>query len=84
MKVEDKIASLFPDQDTYDFVKKQEQDFLNLDQNQLAKYCDRFVYFEDGEIIDSDINEDILIERVMQKVNYRSVFITKVNCGKEE
>lgn len=82
MKLKDKIVSLFPDRNTYDFVKKQEQDFLNLDRDRLAKYCGKFVYFEDGEIIDSDLDEDTLIERVMQKVNYRSVFITKVDCGK--
>lgn len=81
-EVEEKIANLFPNTDTYNFIKKQEQDFLNFDKNRLIKYCGQFVYFENGEIIDSDIDEDILIERVMKKVNYRSVFITKVNCGK--
>lgn len=81
-KAEEKIANLFPNKDTYNFIKRQEQDFLNLDRNQLAKYCDQFVYFENKKIIDSDVDEAALIERVMKKVNHRSVFITKVDCDK--
>ena len=81
-KVDTKIINLFPNKETHDFIKKQERDFLNIDRALLTAYCDKFVYFENGKILDSDVNEDLLIERVMEKVNYRSVFITKVDCDK--
>ena len=74
------IKSLFINHDAYNFIQRQEKLFKKIDKEILEKYEGKFVYVEDGEILDSDLVEENLIQRVMEKVGYRDVLITKVNC----
>ena len=69
---------LYKDVDTYNFLKKQERDLKQLDNQVLSKFRGKFVYFEDGVILDFDDSEDKLLQRVMEEVGYRSVYITKI------
>ena len=75
---EQNIIDLYPSQESYEFIKKQQKEFENIDKNILLKYQDKFIYFENGEILDSDVVEENLVSRVMDKVGYRDIFITKV------
>ena len=77
-KDKQEIIDLYPNPETFDFIKKQEIDFDRINKELLKKYQGKFVYFENGQILDSDLNENRLIERVLEKVGYRSIFITQV------
>lgn len=70
---------LYKDIDTYEFLKRQEQGLKQLDNEFLGKFRGKFVYFEDGVILDFDNSEDKLLQRVMEEVGYRTVYITKIN-----
>lgn len=72
------IIDLYPNKKSFDYIKKQQEKFNNIDKILLEKYKGQFIYFENGKILDSDFAEEKLIQRVMEKVGYRSVFITKV------
>ena len=76
-KVQD-IINLYPNKESFEYIKKQQKEFEKIDQSLLDNYKDQFIYFENGEILDSDLIEEELVKRVMEKVGYRSVFITKV------
>ena len=72
------IIKLYPNKESFEYIKKQQKKFETIDKKLLENYKDQFIYFENGEILDSDSSEEELVQRVMKKVGYRSVFITKV------
>jgi hypothetical protein len=37
-----------------------------------------YVFFENGEVKDADYDEEVLIERVLEKEGYRDIFVEKV------
>jgi malonyl CoA-acyl carrier protein transacylase len=44
----------------------------------LPKYEGMYVFFENGEVKDADDDEEVLIERVLEKEGYRDIFVEKV------
>lgn len=78
---EQEIIDLFPNKNSYNFIKKQEKLFNKIDKEILAKYKGKFVYVEDGIILDSDFIREILIKRVIKKVGYKDVFITEIKSS---
>jgi hypothetical protein len=44
----------------------------------LPKYEGMYVFFENGEVKDADYDEEVLIERVLEKEGYRDIFVEKV------
>jgi predicted HTH domain antitoxin len=45
------------------------------------EYLEKWVWFEDGKILDSDENHQALLKRVSAKVGERVVFIQKIDHG---
>ena len=77
-KRKEETINLYPSKESFEFIEKQKHDFENFDKNILLRYKGEFIYFEDNNIQDSDSNREILTQRVLERVGYRSIFITKI------
>jgi hypothetical protein len=60
------IRDLFPDQASYDYISRQQKAFEQCLPELIQKYAGKYVLFEDGIVIDSDEDEDILLDRVWE------------------
>lgn len=75
---EQQIIDLYPSQESFEYIRKQQYKFSQIDKNKLKEYQGQFIFFEDDKIKDADLNEETLVQRVMNNVGYRDIFITKV------
>jgi Family of unknown function (DUF5678) len=60
------IRDLFPDQASYDYISRQKESFDRCLPELIQKYAGKYVLFEDGLVIDSDEDEDILLDRAFE------------------
>jgi hypothetical protein len=58
------IEDLYPTAEGYDYVTSQGKIFDTCLPDLVEKYAGEYVVFEDGRIIDRDVDEDILLSRV--------------------
>jgi hypothetical protein len=72
------IEELFWSQDAYRYITKQSDLFDAMLPELIAQYAGLYVLFEDGNVIDADIDEDILLDRVWETDLVRDR-ITKYN-----
>ncbi len=60
------VRDLFWSQDAYDYLKKQEKSFAVHLPKLIDRYGGQFIVFEDGRVIDADLSEDILLDRISE------------------
>ena len=61
-----------------EYLRSQEQQFEHAKPSLLAHYLDEFVAFEDGQILDHDLDETALLARVYDTYGYRDILIKQV------
>lgn len=78
-----KIISLYPNKETYDWTLRQRTLWSDSLPELIAGYSGKYVLFEDGEVLDSDEDEETLLERIWasgytkERIN-KGVFVDKV------
>jgi hypothetical protein len=60
------IKDLYPTEVGYDYVTSQGKIFDTCLPDLASKYAGEYVVFEDGRVIDSDLDEDVLLNRIWQ------------------
>jgi hypothetical protein len=75
------IKDLYPTEEGYDYVTSQGKIFDTCLADLASKYAGEYVVFEDGRVIDSDLDEDALLNRIWQtefaisrRDRYRGIF----------
>ena len=75
------VEELFWSQDAYSYITKQSDLFDAMLPELIAQYAGMYILFEDGNVIDADLNEDILLDRVWKTdlvrdriAKYNSIF----------
>jgi hypothetical protein len=60
------VEGLFWNQDAYNYITKQSDLFDAMLPQLIEQYPGMYVLFEEGNVIDADIDEDILLDRVWE------------------
>jgi hypothetical protein len=60
------VRDLFWSQDAYDYLKEQEKSFAVYLPELIDRYSGQFIVFEDGRVIDADLSEDTLLDRISE------------------
>jgi hypothetical protein len=60
------VRDLFWSQDAYDYLKEQEKSFEVHLPELIDRYGGQFLVFEDGRVIDADLSEDALLDRISE------------------
>jgi hypothetical protein len=60
------VRDLFWSQDAYDYLKEQEKSFSAHLPELIARYGGQFIIFENGRVIDADLSEDTLLDRISE------------------
>ena len=60
------IKDLYPTEEGYDYVTSQGEIFDTCLPDLVTKFAGEYVVFEDGRVIDRDLDEDVLLNRVWQ------------------
>jgi hypothetical protein len=60
------LRDLFWSQDAYDYLKEQEKSFEVHLPELIDRYGGQFLLFEDGRVIDADLSEDALLDRISE------------------
>ena len=60
------IKDLYPTEEGYDYVTSQGKIFDTCLPDLVSKYAGEYVVFEDGRVIDRDLDEDALLNRIWQ------------------
>jgi hypothetical protein len=60
------IKDLYPTEEGYDYVTSQGKIFDTCLPDLVGKYAGEYVVFEDGRVIDRDVDEDALLNRIWQ------------------
>jgi hypothetical protein len=60
------VRDLFWSQDAYDYLKEQEKSFGVHLPELIDRYSGQFIVFEDGRVIDADLSEDTLLDRISE------------------
>jgi hypothetical protein len=75
------VEELFWSQDAYSYITKQSDLFDAMLPELISQYAGMYVLFEDGNVIDADLDEDILLDRVWETdlvrdriAKYNSIF----------
>jgi hypothetical protein len=65
------IKDLIWNPDSYDYIKNQSHSFKLALPELIHKYGGKYIIFEDGQVIDSDTDRDILLDRVCETDFYK-------------
>jgi hypothetical protein len=60
------LKDLYPTEDGYDYATSQGKIFDTCLPDLVSKYAGEYVVFEDGRVIDRDVDEDVLLNRIWQ------------------
>ena len=60
------LRDLFWSQDAYDYLKEQEKSFEVHLPELIDRYGGQFIVFEDGRVIDADLSENTLLDRISE------------------
>lgn len=81
VQASDKVANLFWSKEAARYINKQSQIFDLMLSDLAERYAGMYVVFEDGTVIDADIDEDVLLDRVWEQdfaqdrmAKYQSIF----------
>jgi hypothetical protein len=66
-----RIEDLIWNPHSYDYIRTQERLFKLAISDLSQEYAGKYVLFEDGRVIDSDLDEDILLDRVCETDFYK-------------
>jgi hypothetical protein len=58
------LKDLYPNEESYQYMVKQSKLFEASAPELIAKYGGHYIVFEDGEVIDFDEDENVLLERI--------------------
>lgn len=77
------VRSLYPDEQSYFYIKHQGDLFDQCLPELILKYAGKYVLFEDGKVIDSDLDEDKLADRILESDFFlnkklKAIFVEKV------
>ena len=70
--------SLYPDLETYRFMQLQTQLFNQMLPELMTNYQGQYVYFENGQVLASDTDEERLLDFIEEKYGLKPMFIEKV------
>lgn len=68
----------YPDPEVLEYIEHQAQLFDQMRPELLKHYRDQYVWFEDGNVFDSDENQTVLVIRIYSKTGPRPLLIKKV------
>jgi hypothetical protein len=68
----------YPDCEILDYMERQSVLFEQMKPELLMRYLNQFVWFEDGKILDADLNHEALVLRAYGDGEPRSLFVKKV------
>jgi hypothetical protein len=68
----------FIDRDRLEYLDRQQNLFNAAKPALLEKYLNQYVAFEDGQVLDHDIDDQKLAERVYAKYGYRDLIMQRV------
>jgi hypothetical protein len=68
----------FIDRDRLEYLDRQQNLFNAAKPALLEKYLNRYVAFEDGQVLDHDVDDQKLAERVYAKYGYRDLIMQRV------
>ena len=66
-----KIEDLIWNPQSYDYIKHQSHSFKLALPELIQEYAGKYVVFEDGNVVDSDLDRDILLDRVGETDFYK-------------
>lgn len=66
-----KIEDLIWNPQSYDYIKNQSHSFKLALPELIHEYAGKYVVFEDGKVVDSDLDRDILLDRVCETDFYK-------------
>jgi hypothetical protein len=66
------IRDLYSHPDAYNYMQEQEEKFQSCLSKLIEQYSNQYVIFEDGLVIDSDVNEINLLVRISKNLAYRN------------
>jgi hypothetical protein len=77
------VRSLYPDEQSYDYIRRQGELFDQSLPELISQYAGEYVLFEDGKVIDSDVDEDKLADRILESDFFlnkklKAIFVEKV------
>jgi uncharacterized protein (DUF433 family) len=70
--------SLYPDLETYQFIQLQTELFNQMLPELMTHYQGQYVYFENGQVLASDTDEERLLDFVEDKYGLKPMFIEAV------
>jgi hypothetical protein len=70
--------SLYPDEETYQYIQKQGKLFEKMLPQLLSQYEGYYIYFEDGRVLEADTDEEKLFDLVEKKYGFKPIFVEKV------
>lgn len=70
--------SLYPDIETYNFIQQQAKLFAEMLPELINNYEGQYVYFENGEVLASDTDEERLLDFVEETYGLKPMLIEKV------
>jgi hypothetical protein len=68
----------FIDRDRLEYLDRQQNLFNAAKPALLEKYLNQYVAFEDGQVLDHDVDDQKLAERVYAKYGYRDLIMQRV------
>jgi Family of unknown function (DUF5678) len=74
--------SQYIDRDRLEYIDRQQQLFDEARATLFEQYPNEYVAFEDGQVLDHDMDEDKLTERVYAKYGYRDLILQQVTVEK--
>jgi hypothetical protein len=70
--------SQYIERDRLEYISRQRQLFDEAKPMLLKQYLNEYVAFEDGQVLDHDMDEQQLAERVYEKYGYRDLLMKQV------
>jgi hypothetical protein len=70
--------SQYIERDRLEYISRQRQLFDQAKPLLLKQYLDEYVAFEDGRVLDHDVDEQQLAERVYERYGYRDLLMKQV------
>ncbi|PSB42474.1 hypothetical protein [Chamaesiphon polymorphus] len=61
-----------------EYIERQKNLYQSMKSELVDRYLGEFIAFEDGRVLDHDLNERDLVERVYQTYGYRDLLIKQV------
>lgn len=71
--------SKYIERDRLEYIERQGQLFDQAKPELLKKYLGEYIAFEDGQVLDHDVDERRLLDRVYEKFGYRDLLIQEMS-----